>query len=128
MKIDHLSMVNWGQEDSTCHCWQLWRPRTAPAAGLATSGHGPRPCGGRDGRLPPRPPSSPAQSPELSCAVYLELAHRPTIRGKCALGWVYRPTLRVWWSSLVGGSISSLVCVFSGRLLGLWVSLLVPET
>ena len=61
-------------------------------------------------RRPRRPAAAsaavePAQSPELSCAVYLELAHRPTIRGKCALGWVCRPSLWVWWSSLVGGSI-----------------------
>ena len=43
------------------------------------------PCGGRDGRLPSRPPSRPTQSPELSCAVYLEPADRPAIRGKFAL-------------------------------------------
>ena len=37
----------------------------ASQAGLATSGHGPRPCGGRDGRLASRPPT---QRPTSSSA------------------------------------------------------------
>ena len=67
--------------------------------------------------------------PDFSCAGELEPADRPAIRGKCALGWVCRPPLWVWWSSLVGGSISLLgLCLLgSSARAGLWVSL-VPET
>ena len=46
--------------------------------------------------------------PDFSCAGELEPADRPAIRGKCALGWVCRPPLWVWWSSLVRGLISLL--------------------
>ena len=47
----------------------------------------------------------------------LEPADRPAIRGKCALGWVCRPPLWVWWSSLVGGSISLLgLCLLGSSL------------
>ena len=55
--------------------------------------------------------------PDFSCAGELEPADRPAIRGKCALGWVCRPPLWVWWSSLVGGSISLIgLCLLGSSL------------
>ena len=57
--------------------------------------------------------------PDFSCAGELEPADRPAIRGKCALGWVCRPPLWVWWSSLVGGSISlSGLCLLGSSVRG----------
>ena len=85
-----------------------WRPLAAAEAALAA----PR-AAGMPVRWPRRPCAVSAAvaagaGPDFSCAGELEPADRPAIRGKCALGWVCRPSLWVWWSSLVGGSISLL--------------------
>ena len=111
------------------HLKLCWRPLAAAEAGAAASG-----AAGMPVRWRRRPAAASAAvaagaDPDFSCAGELEPADRPAIRGKCALGWVCRPPLWVWWSSLVGGSISLLgLCLLgSSARAGLWVSL-VPET
>ena len=98
-----------------------------PLLAAVEASHGP---GGGLGHLwsRPTPVRRPRRSATASAAVVagaeprtqlhrLEPAHRPTIRGKCALGWVCRPSLWVWWSSLVGGSISLLgLCLFGSSV------------
>ena len=98
-----------------------WRPLAPSKAPLAAPRAASMPV-----RRPRRPPRRPAAvsaavaagaDPDFSCAGELEPADRSAIRGKCALGWVCRPPLWVWWSSLVGGSISLIgLCLLGSSL------------
>ena len=99
------------------HLKLCWRPLAAAEAGAAASG-----AAGMPVRWRRRPAAASAAvaagaDPDFSCAGELEPADRPAIRGKCALGWVCRPPLWVWWSSLVGGSISLIgLCLLGSSL------------
>ena len=91
-----------------CPWWTRKSPWEAPATALTAAE-----AAGMPVRRPRRPVAVSAAfeagaGPELGCAGQLEPADRPAVRGKCALGWVCRPSLWVWWSSLVGRSISRL--------------------
>ena len=84
-------------------------------------------------RCSPRPTRSPSSGSRCHVKIHVcfpsQAATSPcmNIRGRgqpartghlCALGWVCRPPLWVWWSSLVGGPISAIRTTSSGRCKG----------
>ena len=105
-------------------CWkvryslqQRWRPLPPCKATLAA----PRaaracPCGGRDGRLPSRPPSQPAQTPTsaapASSSPLIDRQFEVSALSGGSVGRLCGSGGRVW----SGDRSPSLVCVFSGRL------------
>ena len=84
----HLRLLRWRPLQ------RLWLPMERPAC----------PCGGRDGRLPYRPPSRPTQTPGLSCTLSSTSCPRPPIGEVSTLPVDASVTRWVYRSSLVGGS------------------------
>ena len=86
--------TNYSQFGERAPTLQLrWPPLAAAEVDVAAPG-----AAGMPVRWPRRPAAASAAvaagaDPDFSCAGELEPADRPAIRGKCALGWVCRPSL-----------------------------------
>ena len=82
------------------------------------------PCGGGDGRLPPRPPSQPAQTPTsaapASSSPLIDRQFEVSALSGGSVGRLCGSGGRVW----SGDRSPSLVCVFSGRLCVLGLGIL----
>ena len=65
-----MNVTDVGQNSTSCRALgpDIVEDLAVPAAGLATSGHGPGPRVGRDAQVPSQPTAAAGAGPDFSCA------------------------------------------------------------